>query len=121
MAPYHATAAERIAATEKRLGRKIWASRELPDPLATALWWKQRRWLFDDLRHNLHEDDRRIHEAESEYYEAAEAYRAIIERLWATRQCDRSQARMIKAANDCVEMTETLVAMARGLKETEVV
>ncbi len=99
------------------MGRNIWSSRELPDPLAIALWWKQRRWLFDDLRHNLHEDDRRIHEAESEYWEAKARHASLIHDMWLQRTLDRDAAAWRKlAAKDYG--AEALVAMSRGLKET---
>ncbi len=91
-APSHATAADRIALTEAGLGRKVWAARELPDPLSRALWWKQRRWYFGTLRESLSSDDPAIFAADDEFYEARQMHELLIRELWMTRFCAREQS-----------------------------
>lgn len=115
MAPYHATAADRISLTEAGLGRKVWAERDLPDTLSKALWWKQRRWYFADLADGLRggENDNPYNIAIDERDEAADRHRTIIELMWATRFADRQQARMLRLANGLTAATEAAVASYR--------
>src|SRR5688572_26677026 len=86
---YHATAADRIAFTEAQLGRKVWSAKELPDDMARALWWKQRRWYFDARRHSLAEDDPAIIGAEGEFFEAQSKHDLLIREMWTRRFIDR--------------------------------
>jgi hypothetical protein len=114
-APYHATAADRIAATESRLGRKVWAARELPDDLARALWWKQRRWYFDARRNDLTSDDPAIYGADAEFYEAQHQHDMLIRDMWFSRCLARHDALEAKAwaalANIGTAMAEDRVAL----------
>lgn len=89
--PYHASALDRICHTEARLGRGIRSASELPDLLSQALWWKMRRWYFDQRRQDLSTDDPAIYGADAEYYEALEKHALLIRELWVTRLCDREE------------------------------
>lgn len=134
--PFHATAADRIAATEAGLGRKIWAARELPDALSAALWWKRRRWYFADLADGLNggDDDNPYNIALDERDEAKDAHRKLIEgmsirilhrfpksnaRLMQAQRetTDRELARMLRLADDCANTTAAVIADTRAMTE----
>lgn len=93
MRPYHATAADRIAQTEARLGRRIQSARDLPDNLSRSLWWKRRRWYFADLAHDLKggEDDNPYNIAVDERDEAEREHRKLIQDMWDVRVKARQQ------------------------------
>jgi hypothetical protein len=103
MRPFHATAADRIAATEARLGRKVWAARELPDDLARALWWKRRRWFFDERRQSLATDDPAIFGADAEYDEARDRHATLIREMWWNRMLAREAAAWVPARTAVLE------------------
>ncbi len=111
--PYHASASERIAATEARLGRKVWAARELPDDLARALYWKRRRWYFAAAMADAGDNDNRFNAAFDEHAEAESAHELLIREMWLRRtlalegKAWAALARVGTAlvADDCVAMT----------------
>lgn len=119
--PFKSTAADRIALTEASLGRKIWAARELPDDLARALWWKRRRWYFDDRRQSLAEDDPAIFGADDEFHEAQSKHELLIREMWMTRLSDREAREWLKlAAKDLTPAPAFLftdAATARALEK----
>lgn len=79
---FHATAADRITATEARLGRKVWAARELPDDMCRALWWKQRRWMAAVLLACAGDNDGAFNAAFDAHAEAESAHELLIREMW---------------------------------------
>jgi hypothetical protein len=117
MSPYHATAADRIEATEAGLGRKIWAARDLPDDLARALWWKRRRWLFEALLDGMgHDSDRPgYHTAIDERDEAESAHELLIREMWVRRFAAREDRKWRDLANRLPASTDRAVEGFRAM------
>ena len=86
--PYKSTAADRIAQTEARLGRRIWAARELPDDLARALWWKMRHWYFERAIEDAADNDSAFNRAFDQFAEAENAHDLLIREMWLRRRLD---------------------------------
>lgn len=118
--PFHATAADRISGTEARFGRKIQSSRELPDNMARALWWKKRAHHFADLADDLRggDSDSLYNLACDERDEAKAEHLRLITDMWATRRASRRQTLTILAA---ITADRNVSSAFRGVLAGEVV
>lgn len=111
-APYRATASDRIAGTEARLGRKIMSYAELPDDLCRIVVAnRDRRYALARIEDYRNDPDRehQLFLAEDAERDAREYIVAVLERIRAARATDRALAGMIRAADACVERTDALV------------
>lgn len=120
--PYRATAAERIAQTEARLGRKVMSYAELPDDLCRIVAAnRDRRYALARIEDYRNDPDRehQLFLAEDAAKDATDYLLAIIGRIRAARATDRARDRMLALADACVERTDALVAASLPVARAE--
>lgn len=104
-APYRASASDRIAGTEARLGRKIISYAELPDDLCRVVAAnRDRRYALARIEDYRNDPDRehQFFLAEDAAKDATDYLLAIIDRIRAARDTDRTIAGMVALADACV-------------------
>lgn len=117
MSPYHATAADRIAQTEARLGRKVWSAKELPDDMARALWWKRRRWFAAAALADAGDNDSAFNAAFDAFAEAQNAHDLLIREMWMARWVANEDRKWSRLPAPAALFAEP--GFERGLEEVE--